>query len=359
VVELRLAKIWEELLNVSPVGVLDDFFELGGHSMLAASMMARIQQWLGVSLPFTVLFQEATIEYLAGILRRRVEPAKAFSSLVEIQPGAGGQPFFCVHPSGGNVLCYVDLARHLGPGQGFYGFQSKGLDEQAAAHTSIEEMAAHYIELMRGVQPDGPYFLGGWSMGGLVAFEMAQQLDAQQQEVALLALFDTHLPDLEKYAELDDLSYIVSFAQDLGLALDGIAFAPEELHDVGEGLSVVLERAKSVNMLPPYLEVSELERLFRIFKMNVQAMLRYVPRAYSGRITLFRAADGVSHTPQDSTSGWERFAAGGLEIHNTPGTHYGIVRPPHVKVLAKQLSGRLRVRPASDDGRPEISRSNS
>ena len=187
--ELQLVQIWEDILGLRPVGVTDNFFDLGGHSLLAVRLIARIHKQFGQKLPLPTLFQGATIEQLAGVLRRSPTPLRC-SPLVGIHLGGSGRPFFCVHPVGGSILCYAGLSRRLGPDQPFYGLQHPGLDGEWAPYTRIEEMASDYLTALRAVQPEGPYLLGGWSLGGIVAFEMAQQLEARGQKVALLALLD-------------------------------------------------------------------------------------------------------------------------------------------------------------------------
>ncbi|HEX2524309.1 MAG TPA: amino acid adenylation domain-containing protein, partial [Terriglobia bacterium] len=201
--ELQLTHIWEDVLGVRPIGVRDNFFELGGHSLLAARLLASIENRLGKKLPLATVFQGATVEHLAAILRQDAKPAPR-SSLVAIQPAGSKRPLFLVHPAGGHVFPYVHLARYLGPDQPCYGLQARGLEEGEEPHTRIEDMAADYIKALRTVQPIGPYLLGGWSMGGLVAFEMAQQLHAQGEGVDLLALLDARIthPD-EKFPEAD------------------------------------------------------------------------------------------------------------------------------------------------------------
>ncbi|MBV8201868.1 MAG: AMP-binding protein, partial [Acidobacteria bacterium] len=151
--ELRLAGLWQEVLRSGPVGVRDDFFELGGHSLLAVQLMARIQQGLGRSLPTATLLRHPTIERLAALLREGGQPA-ARTALVEMAP-AGGRPLFCVHPVGGEVLCYVHLARHLAAGRSVFGLQVPARNGEAP-WTTIEEMAAHYLRCVRQAQPDGP-----------------------------------------------------------------------------------------------------------------------------------------------------------------------------------------------------------
>ena len=166
--EVQLANLWEEVLGVRPVGVTDNFFELGGHSLAAVRSFALIEKRLGKKVPLATVFQGATVEHLANILRRRTEAAPR-SSLVAIQPDGSRRPLFLIHPAGGHVFPYAHLARHLGSDQPCYGLQARGLEEGQEPHSRIEDMAAYYIEALRTVQPRGPYLLGGWSMGGVIA----------------------------------------------------------------------------------------------------------------------------------------------------------------------------------------------
>jgi thioesterase domain-containing protein len=340
VLELRLAQIWEEILGRRPIGVRDDFFKLGGHSILAARLMARIQQLLGINLPLATLFQRATIEYLAGLLRQREEPATSFSSLVKIQSGNSMLPFFCAHPSGGNVLCYAALAHHLGIDQPFYGLQAWGLSGTNFPHTTIEEMATHYLEEMRAVQSHGPYFLGGWSMGGVVAFEIAQQIQKQGEQVGLLALLDSRAPaPAPDISEIGELVLMETFAGDLGLDLGHLKFSSNELEFLrpDEQLTYLFECARASNILPPDLELHQLRLMFQLFKINVGAMLSYMPQSKEGRITLLRPGEHSTANGHDQTAGWGAFAAKGVQVHFVEGNHFNMVREPFVKAVAGQL----------------------
>jgi amino acid adenylation domain-containing protein len=337
VLELRLAQIWEEILGRRSIGVRDDFFKLGGHSILAARLMARIQQLLHIDLPLATLFKRATIEYLASLLRRE-QTASTFSSLVEIQSGNSTPPFFCVHPSGGNVLCYAALAHHLGPQQTFYGLQSWALSGVNFPHTTMEDMATHYLNEIKTVQPRGPYFLGGWSMGGVVAFEIAQQIQMQGEQVGLLALLDSRAPAPE-ISEIDELLLMQSFAQDLGLDLKSMSFSESELDRLGpdEQLSYLFACARASNILPPDLELDQLQRLYRLFKINLGAMLRYMPQSKQDRITLLRTEEYSTANGNVGAAGWESFATEGVEVYVVEGNHFNMVREPFVKSLANQL----------------------
>ena len=340
VLELQLVHVWEEILGRGPIGVRDDFFKLGGHSILAARLMARIQRLLGINLPLATLFQRSTIEYLAGLLRQREESAISFSSLVKIHSGGSNPPFFCFHPGGGNILCYIELARHLGVEQTFFGLQSWGLHEANVAHTTIEEMAASYLKEIRAVQPSGPYFLGGLSLGGVVAFEVAQQIQRQGEQVGLLALLDstapTSRPDI---IEGDELMLMEAFSHDLGLDLEQFEFSHHEFERLrpAEQLRYLFECAQSSNLMPPDIELNQVQRMYQIFKINVGAARRYMPQGKVGRITLFRPEEYAITNGPIGPAGWESFATEGVELYVVQGNHFNMVREPFVKTLASQL----------------------
>jgi aspartate racemase len=342
--ELQLVQIWEELLGVQPIGVRHNFFELGGHSLLAVRLLARIRRDVGPELSLATLFQNPTIEHLAILLRQDKMAVAPFSALVPMQAGhPDKRPLFLVHPAGGNVLCYVDLVRHLGHEQPCYGLQARGLDGERAPHTQVKAMAGYYVTLLRTVQPDGPYLLGGWSIGGVIAFEMAQQFLALGQEVNLLALIDSHVPQDYQETESDDLTLLANFALDLGLPLERMQFDTQHLRqlDADARLALVLEEAKRVHVLPGDLELAQVCRLFQVFKNNVQAVARYEPRVYAGTITLFKAQERAAKF--DAYLGWGAVAAGGLTTRTIPGNHYTLVREPHVKVLADQFKHHLHI----------------
>jgi len=340
--ELQLTQIWEDILNVRPIGVTDNFFELGGHSLSAVRLMAHIHRQFGQDLPLATLFQgtEATIEHLASMLRQQTaSPSR--SLVVGIQPIGSKRPLFFVHPGGGTVFCYVDLARSLGQDQPFYGLQARGLEGEGEPYTQIEDMAAHYIGSLCVLQPQGPYLLGGWSMGGVVAFEMAQQLQGQGHEVALLALLDSRAPN-SAYAPADDddVTLLIEFAMDRGgLFARDLPLLYDNLRQLGpdEQLHYILEQAKLVNVVPPDTELLQIRRLFRVFKTNTQAARSYVPQVYPKQITLFQAAEQVGEVHHDGTPGWGELAVGGVELQIIPGNHYTMVRKPHVQVLAQRL----------------------
>ena len=333
--ELKLARLWEEVLDVRPVGIRDNFFELGGHSLAAVRLFALIENRLGKRLPLATVFQGATVEHLATSFRQRAK-ATPRSSLVPIQPNGNDRPLFLIHPAGGHVFPYVHLARHLGSDQPCYGLQARGLEDGQDPHSRIEDMGAYYIEAVQTVQPEGPYCLAGWSMGGTVAFEMAQQLHAQGQKVALLALLDTRIqnPD-EQSAEQDlDARLLADVVRYFGLPLD-----PEDLSRLPEDevLARVLEQAKKAGLVPAEVQVSQAHRFVELCKADFRATRNYMMHRYPGRITLFRANQEPAGTSPDPSFGWCEWAAGGVEVHAVPGNHANMVYEPHVEKLALKL----------------------
>ena len=350
--ELLLTKSWEKVLDVRPIGVKDNFFDLGGDSLLGVRLFAQIEKVCGKKVPLATLFQAPTVEQMVNLLND-VKWSPSWSSLVAIQPGGSKPPLFCLHLPLGHVLFYRDLAHHLGPDQPVYAFQPLGLDGTQPPHTQIEEMASHYIEEMRALQPEGPYYLGGSSSGGLIAFEMAQQLHAQGQEVGLLAFFDTYAPGFPKLSlEARSLHYrVYRFMQRVDLHLGNFVVAEPEV-------KVKYVREKGVQMMERLkwriksgVESGFKKIVYRFYQSNghsvpvedqpridaTLAFRQYVPQVYPGRVTLFRANKRPAGFNDDRYSGWGDLAAGGVAVHEIPGYHGSIVTEPRVRILAERL----------------------
>lgn len=313
-IEKQLVALWEEILNRRPIGIRDNFFELGGHSLLAARLMHRTGQAFGQRLPLAMLFHAPTIERLAGVLRQD-EWSHHWSSLVPIQPAGSQPPFFCIHGIGGNVLGFHRLGRCMAPDYPFYGLQSKGMDGKQPCLKSIEAMAAHYISEMRSVQPHGPYFIGGFSFGGLVGYEIAQQLRKSGEETVLLVLFDTYPGDVQNGTS--------SFFR--------LLFNPSRqnwFHDVSRALDKKVRRTWRTLQVP---------QIFRdIHAANRMAASQYVLRPYAGKVTLVRATDKAVAGAPDPHGAWKGLA-GSLAEHEINSDHYDILLEPQVNDLAAQL----------------------
>jgi aspartate racemase len=320
--ESQLVKVWETVLDKQPIGVRQNFFELGGHSLLAVRLMHRIEQAFGKRLPIATLLQAPTVEELANMLRTKGW-SPSWSSLVPIQPNGSKPPLFCIHGAGGTVIVYRELAQHLGPDQPIYGLQAQGLDGTQPCFTRVEDMATHYLNEIRSIQPQGPYYVGGLSFGGTVAYEMAQQLKAQGEAVALLFLLDTFPGKYETASSLlvklwqmprrDQFDYIKRklrrHLQTLGKRLNRF-FLPRALRKVRAGIN--------------------------------QAGMQYSMHPYTGPVTLFRASEQSLRGARDPYAGWKGFAKGGLEVCEIPGGHVSILAEPQVQILAKHLKTCLR-----------------
>lgn len=338
VLESQLVKIWESVLGVRPLGVRHNFFEVGGHSLLAVRMLQRVEQALGKKLPMATLFQAPTIEQLAALLRQNGW-SPTWSSLVAIHTEGSKPPFFCVHGAGGNVLRFYDLARHLGSDQPVYGLQARGLAGNALPRTRVEDMAADYIQEIRKVQPEGPYFLGGYSFGGIIAFEMAQQLTAHRGEQALVVLFDTfctpHGPLPKKHLSARELTDLCQSASSTLQRL--LQMAPGQR---GAYISVParvlrdgIRRRVHLMRLPPALK--------KVRWACERAAKDYTLRVYAGRVILFRSSRRPLTQFRDPHAGWSVYAGQGLEIHEIAGDHDNILLEPQVRVVAEQLKASL------------------
>ncbi|MBU8900903.1 amino acid adenylation domain-containing protein, partial [Corallococcus sp. M34] len=338
--EMQLARVWEEMLGIRPVGVRTSFFELGGHSLLAVRMVAALRERIGRTLPLAALFQQPTIEQLARILR---EEAPAWTPLVTLERGEPGQrPLFLVHPVGGNVLPYGELARKLGPGFPVYGLQARGLEGQPTTET-IEEMAELYIEAIRGAQPHGPYRLGGWSLGGVVAYEMARRLQALGETVELLAMMDSHVPALAKASEAaaslaPDVLVRLSFAHTAANAFGGeLPVSDEALERMDDDamLAQLLQAGLAAHILDARTGPAQLRALFTVYRANMLAMDHYAPQAYAGRVLLLSAKQEENSTVPRHR-GWAELVTG-LEVVSVAGPHAQLMQEPHVDEVAARL----------------------
>lgn len=325
--ESTLAKIWAEVLNIEHIGIHDNFFDLGGNSLLAVRLLDQINKQFARDLSLSKLFLNQTIESLAIALSSKTDYL-AWSPLVPIQPNGSNPPFICVHPIFGLVFPYYELAHQLGQNQPFYGLQPIGIDGETPLNR-IEDMASHYIEALRSVQPKGPYFLGGWSFGGWVAFEMAQQLQNSGEEVALLAVLDTVAPIKSNIPSFINtfkfiLTTVVPYMWPFFLDYLRLITAPSKNRISEESKLRLLSESAIVPM-------------FRVFYANSQAVLNYVPQVYPKQINLFRTKVQLNIAEEDPSMGWDQLAVERTEIHHIPGNHLTMLRKPHIQVLAAQL----------------------
>ncbi|MGR9105457.1 MAG: amino acid adenylation domain-containing protein [Gammaproteobacteria bacterium] len=338
--EKSLAAIWEELLQV-PVGDIQaDFFEFGGHSLLAVSLLSRIEQQFGQRLLLSDFLQAPTIERLAKLLGNQAEAPRE-SVLVTIQSGSDHSVrpgLFCIHPVGGQVLCYRNLARLLGPEQAVYGLQAQGLEDNQSPLSDIAEMAKTYRRKIRAVQAQGPYALAGWSLGGVIAFEMARQWVEEGESLSLLALIDSQIetkPDehaafarnVRNEDWLRDL-----FQEDLERVL---ATAPVIGFSERLDLSPIVNERNEPS--PDATDLRRINQSWRVFRACMQALADYVPLSFPGPVTLFCADESDAQ----NLAGWRALVPNGLQIHRIRGDHYSLLKEPAVHEVAEKIDACL------------------
>ena len=351
--ENQLAKIWEQVLQRKPIGVRDNFFELGGHSLLAVKLFGQIEKVMGPKLSLSTLFQAPTIEELANIISRKKWSSPG-ASLVEIQPHGSNPPFFWLHTlgggGGGGLFVYRRLAELLGPNQPSY-----GLVTPPEPFAQIEAMAAHYISEMRTLQPNGPYYVGGYCFGGVIAYEIARQLEEQGAKVAMLALIESVPPNCERRGFNAEL--IWHFAKTLPTWIGyTAALGPRHLiRHSWQRVGRLLRMAARTNALAKKGDEKALvrEQISQVFDFDNYpedykqyaeshwlALRQYRPKPFSGRATLFR-----TQRPRllnlNAEKVWAKLIPQGLEVRYVPGTHEQILEEPFVKCLAKELKESL------------------
>jgi thioesterase domain-containing protein/acyl carrier protein len=364
--ERRLAQIWQEVLNVEKVGIHDGFFELGGHSLLALRLFTRIEQEIGTNLPLSTLFETTTIAHLAHIIEAE-SAGEAWGVLVPIRPLGSRPPFFCVHGIGGGVLGYRDLVNYLGDDQPFFGLQAFGQDGNHPYDLTIEAMAERYIHTMRSHQPVGPYRIGGYCFGGVVAYEMACQLERMGEQVALLAIFEGAMPDA--------LDTRVAFSHRLSAVwksmptwiTDYASMSPVHLINRVRStlfkIWVKFQRNPNIERRVLVEETLDIDigdlprRNIELTELHLQAALDYKPEEYHGVVTLFRARNRsineVVFGSLDPKMGWGQLASGGVSVHLVDGFHRNMHLAPHARSLAAELRKCLDLT-ANDEHRKKV-----
>ncbi|MFK8183129.1 MAG: amino acid adenylation domain-containing protein [Phormidesmis sp.] len=337
-IEKTLTNMWSTVLSLKQVGVNDNFFELGGSSLKAIRLFSLVEQELGQKLPLTSLLQAPTPAKLARTLTAKDNHTALWDTLVPLQTNGTKPPLFFLHAVGPSILNYKNLLPYFDEDQVVYALQTKGLDEKQPLLERMEQMATEYIDEIKKVQPHGPYHLVGHSFGGLMAFEMAQQLHKRGEKVGLLGLFDSSTPALS-YCQTPPGMYQIHVHVNNLLSAQGL----------GKKWAYITARAvpifqKIISKLLIKLGVGEatvenpLPEIYRrIEEVDRAALRRYSPQVYPGKMTLFRAQEKDPKQFYDEYLGWQYLIEGELEIHDVPGHHMSLMFEPNVGDLATKL----------------------
>jgi amino acid adenylation domain-containing protein len=317
--ESKMARLWAQVLGRESVGIRDNFFDLGGHSLLALRLTSRIEKEFGRKLTLTALIQAPTVEEMVRLVRAE---DTAWSPLVTLQSAGTKPPLFFVHGLGGTVMRFHELARHMAPDQPFLCFQAQGMDGKLPVLDQVDDMAELYLEALRKAQPEGPYYLGGYSFGGLVAVEVARRLIEAGQEIALLALVDTYFVGQDANSSLLKRFFSLSSEQKL-------AYLKKRTTRYRRGIK---RRIDALSLPRPVKAVRE---------ACAVAEQKYRPTVFPGAVTLFRASEKALRGLDNAQNGWQQYAAGGVEIHEVDGDHGNILNEPNVRQLAAALRARL------------------
>lgn len=361
--QLQLARIWEEILDIRPVGVTDDFFALGGHSLLAARLVDQIAEVCGQALPLATLFAGATIAHLEKALLQRAGESPP-SPVVLVQEGKEKRPFFFLHGDleDGGIYC-VKLARALDPDRPFYAIHPSGVDGRPIPHT-VEAIAAEHLEALRTVQPEGPYLLGGYCNGAVFAFEMARQLQAQGQHVEALVLIQPGRarPSVRGvgiligwWGKLTGLGPEKQIGLYLSLRRRYIDksrrfLSPGWIRAIETFDSMLRKRLETLTrvllptgrhlLLPSLLPQDHAGDVRSRIAFEVQyryswAGNRYMPQRYRGRAAMYQASDEQEEDSNNPTMGWKNLIDA-IDLYVTPGSHFSSITT-HVEALAARL----------------------
>ncbi len=353
--ELQLLQIWAEVLGKSGFGVTDDFFDIGGHSLLALRLVLVIEQRMGLKIPLAELFKSATVAHLARVAQGALDGAETGGErVVPLWQRGSGPPLWLVHTGGGMLWNYQPLVQALVHEHAcdfpIYGFEARGLFDGQEPHNRIADMASEFIAALRQRQPSGPYRLGGHSFGGVVAWEMACQLQAEGADVSQLILFDSSLNRPDDTWQAHQTAARIA-ARDLAAAVDifsrftdtGLALSEESLAKLS--LSEQLDQAAQVmaSSIGSHEAARQLVAgLLRVSQQHRAARQAYTPGQHSAPVLLFQAQDSDTKDPDiEARQFWAKAAAGPFEAHVVEGDHVTMMAAPYVQGLAKALHRHL------------------
>lgn len=351
-IEAGLLEIWQNILNVDAISVLDDFFELGGDSLLAVAMLIEIGERFGRNLPVSILIEKPTIKALAIAIEKEPEPRN--SLIVPIQPNGTKPPLFLLPPMMGEIWSYRPPGSYLGPDQPIYGIRSRGLRDREQPFSDLISMASDYVEEMLRIQSQEPFFLGGYSFGGTVAFQMAHQLYQQGYRDIKVLIIDEDAPGTHPF---DVFSLSNSAANIPAWFRDHVLDRPfkDVILSVKRNLSKLTRHIREKLMknskgredgyraeLAEFLDLSVLTPVHvKVSSANYEALVNYEPKVYPGRLTLFRTRAQRLLSTRGFDKGWKKLAGKGLDIRIIDGNHNTLLDKPHLDRLAQKLESFL------------------
>ncbi|MDY7093675.1 MAG: non-ribosomal peptide synthase/polyketide synthase [Acidobacteriota bacterium] len=341
-IEAVVAGAFEKVLEIRPVGVNDDFFRMGGHSLLAVRLLSMIEAELGREIPMAELFRHSTVEGLALWLRRELPATEP--TLVPLASGGVGVPIFLVHPVGGTVLCYAELARHLGERHPVFGLQARGLDGEEPPRDRVETMAEAYLDEVLAVAPEGPWVFGGWSMGGAVAWEMAAQLVRRGRQPGPVVLLDSRIAEEDEPVptlEEVDRALLAHLLQSATSLPEGAGSAGLEEGSREQRLERLLEAARQGGAFPPDVDRRRVALLTQAMGRHLEALYRYRPQPQELEAWLLRATAPPPPGTPDHGDLWRQIARKGFHEVQVSGDHFSILRGDSAVRIARELLERL------------------
>jgi len=346
-IEKKLAALWRQVLGVERVGLHDNFFQLGGDSLTAAEMVARFPEYFGMELPLASLFEASTIAGLTAYLQRAETASDPLAVVLPLRMARRERPLFCIHPAVGLSWGYASLLRYLDEKLPVYGLQSRGLRGDASLPGSIAQIAADYLAQMRRIQPEGPYRMLGWSLGGLIAHELAAQLQAAGQQVEFLALLDAYPFVVDSAAsdagESDEIKAILRF---LGFHHHAVENPPADM----AALTDLLCKEYGVFNMPLVQEITRkdpqlIEHVSAVTLNNLLLARKHIPRQLEGDVMFFHAAikEEVDLSAQlyDKPEAWRPYVDGWLDVHEVACHHQAMLDTPHAAQIGKLVMQRL------------------
>ncbi|HEY4309676.1 MAG TPA: amino acid adenylation domain-containing protein [Pirellulales bacterium] len=335
--EAELTDICQETLGLSPLGVEDNLVGLGDGQQSAHQCLAKFTARNDIVLLPSEMATATTIATMAAVVRAAAARHRG-SPLVAIRRTGYRPPLFCVHPAGGSAFPYYALAHHLGADQPVYALESRGLARHEAFHETVEAMARDYIQAIRTIQPEGPYYLAGWSFGGLVAYEMARQLAHVREQVPLVVLIDSQAAQDNSQEEGDD-----AFAALMSMFPSVEQMLPDQIRALSRSEKLVLfgRQIEGAGLVQPGADRWEIERHYEVFEANCRAWLAFRPQSYQGPVALLKAEERPRDEVPTAASSWENHVTEDLRSRTVPGDHLTMMREPHVRTLAQRLRRQL------------------